>query len=144
MFTWRRGEILERLDRAVCNLAWANKFPRAAVINEEHVHSDHRPIVLDMEYWDEKIFKSQEGRVKQFEARWLKEETVTEIVKASWEKANLAGIGPSLADRTRAVHADLHTWDRETLKGPKVRIRKLKKELERLRRGPSNTESRCR
>ena len=54
MFTWRRGEIRERLDRAVCNLAWANKFPRAAVINEEHVHSDHRPIVLDMEYWDEK------------------------------------------------------------------------------------------
>ena len=54
MFTWRRGEIRERLDRAVCNLAWANKFPRAAVINEEHVHSDHRPIVLDTDYLDEK------------------------------------------------------------------------------------------
>ena len=73
----------------------------------------------------------------------MKEETVTEIVKASWEKAKLAGIGPTLADRTRAVHADLHTWDRETLKRPKVRIRKLKKEMERLRHGPLNTESRC-
>ena len=69
---------------------------------------------------------------------------VTEIVKASWEKANLAGVGPSIADCTRAMHSDLHTWDRETLKGPKVRIRKLKKELERLRRGPLNTESQCR
>ena len=127
IFTWRRGEIREHLDRAVCNIAWANKFPRTVVINEEHVHSNHRPIVLDTEYLDGKIFKRPEGRVKQFEARWMKEETVTGIVKASWEKAKLAGIGPSLADRTRIVHIDLHTWDWETLKGPKVRIRKLKR-----------------
>ena len=126
-FTWSRGEIRERLDRAVCNVGWAHKFPRAAVINEEHVHSDHRPLVLDMDYLDDNIFRQPEGRVKQFEARWLKEETFTEIVKASWERAKLAGIGPSLADRTRAVHADLHTWDRVTLKGPKRRINKLKK-----------------
>ena len=51
-FTWRRGEIRERLDRAVCNVQWAHKFPRAAVINENHVHSDHRPLVLDMDYFD--------------------------------------------------------------------------------------------
>ena len=74
--------------------------------------------------------------MKQFEARWLKEETLTEIVKASWERAKLAGIGPSLADRTRVVHADLHTWDHVTLKGPKRRINKLKKELDRLGCGP--------
>lgn len=46
-FTWRRGDIRERFDRAVCNLEWANKFPRAAVMNEEHVHFDHRPVILD-------------------------------------------------------------------------------------------------
>ena len=114
------------------------------MINEEHVHSDHRPLVLDMDYLNDNIFIRPKGCVKKFEARWLKEETLTEIVKASWERAKLAGIGPSLADRTRAVHADLHTWDRVTLKGPKRRINKLKKELERLRRGPLNTESRCR
>ena len=47
LFTWRRGEIRERLDHAVCNVDWANKFPQAAIINEEHVHSDHRPLILD-------------------------------------------------------------------------------------------------
>ena len=46
-FTWRRGDTRERLDRAVCNVEWANKFPQAAIINEEHVHSDHHPLVLD-------------------------------------------------------------------------------------------------
>ena len=70
---------------------------------------------------DGKIFKRPKGRVKQFEARCMKEEMVTEIVKASQEKAKLAGIGPSIADRTRVVHSDLHTWDQETLKGPEVR-----------------------
>lgn len=51
-FTWRRGDIRERFDRAACNVEWAHKFPRAAVINEEHVHSDYRPLVLDMNYFD--------------------------------------------------------------------------------------------
>ena len=96
-----------------------------------------------MDYLDDNIFRGPTGCVKQFEAKWLKEETVNEIVKASWERAKLAGIGPSLVDRTKAVHAYLHNWDREILKGPKRRIRKFKKELERLRRGPMNTESRC-
>ena len=82
--------------------------------------------------------------MRQFEAKWLKEDTVEEIVKTAWEKAKLAGIGPSLAARTRAVHDDLHSWDRITLKGPKRRISKLKKELEKLRRGPMNAESRSR
>lgn len=70
------------------------------------------------------------------ETSWLtKEETIEEIVKSAWEKAKMAGIGPSLAARTRAMHTDLHSWDRDTLKGLKRRIDKLKKELERLRRG---------
>ena len=38
------------------------------------------------------------------------------------------------------VHADLHTWDHDILKGPK-RINKLKKDLEKLRRGPVNATS---
>lgn len=71
LFTWSRGDIRERLDRAVCNIGWALKFPCAKVINEEHVHSDHRPLVLDTDYLDENIFKQPAGRAKQIEARWL-------------------------------------------------------------------------
>ena len=62
-----------------------------------------------------------------FEARWLSESTVDEIVKSAWERAKLAGIGPSLASRTKSVKDDMFIWDRE-------RINKLKKELEKLRR----------
>ena len=113
-FTWRSGEIRERLDRVVCNVKWSNKFPKVGIINEEHVHSDHRPLILDTKYFDENIFNCAKGRVKQFEARWLKEETVGEIVQTSWEKAKLAGVGLSLVARTWAVHADLHLGLRDS------------------------------
>ena len=119
LFTWRRGEIRERLDHAVCNVDWANKFPQAAIINEEHVHSDHRPLILDTDYFDDNMFNRPRDQIKQFEARWLQEETVVEIVRTTWNKAKLRGIGPSLADRTWAVHVELHIWDRDILKGPK-------------------------
>lgn len=117
-YTWRRGDIGERLDRAVSNTAWNLKFPLAALVHEEHVHWDHRPLVLDTEYHDQNHVRGQSGG-KQFEARWLQEETAESIVTTTWNKAKLAGLGPTLADRTKAVHMDLHTWDREVLKSPK-------------------------
>jgi hypothetical protein len=56
---------------------------------------------------------------RKFEARWLSEATVHEIVQSAYDRAKMAGIGPSLADRTKAVKDDLYRWDRDTLKGPK-------------------------
>ena len=64
-FTSRRGEIKERLDQAVCTLERAHKFLRIAFINEEHVHFDHRPLVLDMDYFSDNMFSRPKGRVKQ-------------------------------------------------------------------------------
>ena len=125
-FTWSRGVIRERLYRALCNEKWADIFPYAAVIHEHHVHSDHRPILLAPEYYSAVMGQKQRGE-RRFEARWLSESTVDEIVKSAWERAKLAGIGPSLASRTKSVKDDMFIWDRDTLKGPKKRINKLKK-----------------
>ena len=40
-FTWRRGRMRERLDRAVFNPEWAPRFPMAALIHEDFSKSDH-------------------------------------------------------------------------------------------------------
>jgi hypothetical protein len=98
----------------------------AATSNEQHHQSDHRPVVVDTEFHNESLIRRRSGG-KKFEARWLAEESVNEIVKTAWEKAKLLGIAPSLAQRTNAVHSSLHEWDRTTLKGPKKIIAKLKK-----------------
>lgn len=68
MFTWRRGHIRERLDRAVANLQWSDKFPQSSLINSESIRSDHRPIMMDTNY----LAPNQGGpKTKRFEARWL-------------------------------------------------------------------------
>jgi len=49
--------------------------------------------------------------------------------------------GPSFMQKTSMVHDELHVWDRETLKGPMRRMKKLKRELEQKRRGPMTDEN---
>lgn len=51
------------------------------------------------------------------------------------------GSRPSLMTKVNAVHNNLHDWDREVLKKPVQRMKKLKRELEMLRRGPLTVET---
>lgn len=85
-----------------------------------------------------------EGVKKRFEARWLQEDTVEEMIKAAWARAKARGEGPSFAEKINDVHEELHKCDKEVLKKPEKRMADLKRELERLRRGPmtdANAES---
>ena len=43
--------------------------------------------------------------------------------------------------KTRQVHEDIHTWDREVLKALVRRMKKLKKGLEKVRRSPMTDEN---
>jgi hypothetical protein len=45
-FTWHRGGIRKRLDRAVACDWWRPKFSDAIVENLDYNRSDHRPILL--------------------------------------------------------------------------------------------------
>lgn len=132
-YTWQRGKIRERLDLGVANMQWTNLFPMARLTNSEMTKSDHRPILLETEYLADT--HGREG-ARRFEARWLREDTVEEIVKAAWARAALKGDNLSLMQKVGDVHEQLHTWDREVLKSPLKRMKDLKTELERVRRSP--------
>jgi hypothetical protein len=54
-FTWRRGRIRERLDRALANRAWIDMNPGAVLKHLDYMKSDHRPILLDTEYQNPSI-----------------------------------------------------------------------------------------
>jgi hypothetical protein len=49
IFTWKRGRIRERLDRAVANGDWLQLHPGATLAHLEYTKSDHRPLLLDTE-----------------------------------------------------------------------------------------------
>lgn len=55
---------------------------------------------------------------------------VEEILQATRVRAAARGEGPTLMQKTKQVHEDLHYWDVKVLKGPLTRIKKLHKELE--------------
>jgi hypothetical protein len=139
IFTWRRGRMRERLDRAVCNPVWSSKFPMASLINEDYSKSDHRPISLDTEYLADVQAARPRGR-KRFEASWLMEQEFDEVVGLAWAKAQQEFQG-NLAARLRSVHQSLHEWDRNTLKQPKTRLAELQKELNLIMDGPLSDEA---
>jgi len=138
-FTWRRGKIRERLDRGAADTRWNMMFPNAVLINGEMVKSDHRPLIVNTDDLSGTV-QPREG-TRRFEARWLKEETVEEIVQASWARARAMGHAPDLMSKVQAVHHDLHDWDRNILKKPVQRMKKLKRDLEAVRRGPLTDEA---
>lgn len=51
-FTWRGirngEEILERLDRGLCNIAWIHEFPEAFVQHVARIKSNHCPMLICM------------------------------------------------------------------------------------------------
>jgi hypothetical protein len=74
----------EILDRACENEAWPLLFPHACLLNQEGLRSDHRPILLDTEYYRTTVM-SRKVRRKRFEGKWMEEERVREVLQATWD-----------------------------------------------------------
>jgi len=115
-FTWQRGRIREILDRGIANAGWNTLFPNAQLVNGEMVKSDHRPLIVNTEGCSS--YALPRSGPRRFEARWLKEETVEEIVQAAWACAVAMGHGPKLMSKVKVLHADMHEWDKNVLKKP--------------------------
>lgn len=121
------------MDRAVSSGTWADLFPSYGVSNEPFNKSDHRPILIDTDFQQGLQPRGPTGPRK-FEARWLAEEEVEVIVQTAWDRAKSSGVVP-YSQVTDDIHAALHTWDKETFKGPRTRLRKLQKELNTVMMG---------
>ncbi|KAM0859874.1 hypothetical protein ACQ4PT_046911 [Festuca glaucescens] len=135
-FTWKRGLIRERLDRAVGNAGWSQLFPHAGVHNLTSTGSDHRPILVDTETYAS--VQSNSNRRRHFEGRWLKEEKVADVVSTDWLHAPPHA---PVMSKLSAVHVELHEWDRSVLKAPQKKIKELTRELDQLLSGPMSEDS---
>jgi hypothetical protein len=134
-FTWKHGQVRERLDRAVSNGGWASLFPLTGVHNLTSSGSDHRPILVDTETYAVKT--RSKGR-RRFEGRWLNEEKVNDIVSNAW--VHSPPNAPVMA-KLATVHSELHEWDRKVLKAPQKKVKDLTKELDQLLNGPMDEDT---
>nr|AAP53315.2 retrotransposon protein, putative, unclassified [Oryza sativa Japonica Group] len=140
-FTWRNhshsqeGYIREWLDRAVANPEWRAMFPAARVINGDPRHSDHRPVIIELEGKNKGVRGRNGHNDFRFEAAWLEEEKFKEVVKEAWDVS--AGLQGLLVHASLAgVAAGLSSWSSNVLGDLEKRLKKVKKELETCRRQP--------
>jgi hypothetical protein len=140
IFTWRNnnfrvdGYIRERLDRAVANPQWCARFPNYKVVNGCPEHLDHRLVVVSVDHTYRRRRAQTNLLNKRFEARWLLEEDCENVVKKAWEEAFARGAAGTM-ECLKSVSNDLHVWSRDVLGDLQQRIKKMRTELEGLRRG---------
>jgi hypothetical protein len=137
-FTWKRGRIRERLDRAVANGPWLMMHPGATLQHLGYTKSDHRPILLDTEY--QAVGSSQRAGPRRFEAKWIREEGFRSAVEQAWANAGTDATGGVLSKLSR-MHDALHAWDKSILKKPKRRLRRAQQRLETAMNGPLTEEN---
>ncbi|GLT47333.1 hypothetical protein SLA2020_210380 [Shorea laevis] len=64
-YTWARGNISERLDRALINDAWSQLFPNAQLFHCTRIGSDHCPLLLSL-----KAIPTFPKRQFRYELKW--------------------------------------------------------------------------
>lgn len=85
-FTWcnmRNGlaRIRERIDKAFANPKWRHAFPEAWVHNLPRTHSDHHPVLVDLEG---AAPPAPSNRPFRFEAAWCLHENFGELISNNW------------------------------------------------------------
>ena len=138
-FTWFRGRIRERLDRGLVNDAWSTLYPHAALQNLNYNNSDNRPLCVDTEYYSG--VAANGAASKKFEVRRLHEQSFSDVVEEAWNSASAAPEQNTVYEKLNRMHDQFHVWDQSVLKKPKKRLRKARRELEKIMSGPMNDES---
>ncbi|KAG8474224.1 hypothetical protein CXB51_033548 [Gossypium anomalum] len=103
-FTWNRGRVFERLDRAICNNAWSLKFLSLRLVHLQKLKSDHRPLLLSLLPHEQ--FST--GRPFHFLAGWVKHPGFSGFVKKNWEfQENLSSTQATFTDQVKSWNKDV-------------------------------------
>ncbi|CAN1165506.1 hypothetical protein LINPERHAP2_LOCUS26193 [Linum perenne] len=81
-FTWFRGNLKERIDRAVSNACWVQAFPQTLVSHLPRIKSDHCPIFITTE----PVVRSRLPRSFKFVAAWLCHNQFKEFLTNNWNE----------------------------------------------------------
>ncbi|XP_077246059.1 uncharacterized protein LOC143885903 [Tasmannia lanceolata] len=106
----KSGDIkLRRLDRALVNGIWIQKFPNSLGIYKYPNISDHSPIVVQTQEsppLDAKPFR--------FINAWLEDSSLFEIVERSWQSETFGNPMFLLVSKLKKTKDDLKKWNKES------------------------------
>ena len=103
--------IKERLDRGLSNAEWTMLFPIVEIHHPPRVKSDHCPILLNTDPFEQKPSKPF-----WFEQMWLIDPTFHSFIQDSWKASELIPSASSSLSRfprrLEALIANIHSWNK--------------------------------
>ncbi|XP_057760080.1 uncharacterized protein LOC130980411 [Arachis stenosperma] len=103
-FTWKRGNLFERLDRALSDIDWQIKFPEASIKHLPSLKSDHSPIYLQL---SPVALPNRRRRPFRFLAAWLNHPEFDNLVSNNWR------VQESWSNGVENFKSSLKTWNSE-------------------------------
>lgn len=133
LFTWCRGEVLERLDRGVATQDWFTMFPFYEVKVLAPGTSDHSPLLIKRRsqtnhYPKQKTFK--------FEDVWMTKETCREIINSTWQGTGVETDMNGVMQVLDRCGENLQRWGRAEFGGMEKKLRECQEKFEALRNLP--------
>ena len=115
-----------RLDRAVENEDWHEKFPHTAVRYLRLWGSDHRPVLADI------LTKSVKRKKKfKFDKRWLDNEELRQVILEGWKSEDLPPEA-NIIEHIASCRKALSQWRRQNNVNSEKLVEELKEKVEDL------------
>ncbi|XP_022558258.1 uncharacterized protein LOC111206163 [Brassica napus] len=115
-----------RLDRAVGNVDWHEKFPHSAVKYMRLWGSDHRPILADI-----LIKPTRRSKKFKFDKRWLDNEELRQVILEGWKSPDLPP-NVSIMEHISSCRRALCEWRRQNNVNSAKLVEELKEKVEGL------------
>uniref|UniRef100_A0A803PWX1 Reverse transcriptase domain-containing protein n=1 Tax=Cannabis sativa TaxID=3483 RepID=A0A803PWX1_CANSA len=128
------SQIMERLDRGLCNEEWLRQFEGADVQLLDWWESDHRALVINIPVRvdGDKCGKAKRKNRFHFEEAWCQEEECTEIIDNMWKERQGRGRPVSFRCKINKCGKALQDWNKKKKARLNNEIAKTKKILHEL------------
>ena len=121
------ANILERLDKGICNVDWQALFPKAGVKHLIAANSDHCPIILNTS------MEMRKGvRPFRFEAIWTKDRSSLGVIENAWVSEVEGYQKFKLPKKLMRTSKELIAWNKSTFGYAQVRIKDIEERLKAI------------
>ncbi|KAF7839972.1 RNA-directed DNA polymerase [Senna tora] len=131
-YTWQRGDLSIRLDRALVNTEWRLKFPEATVTHLPKYKSDHCPLWIRS---NPRAEVKRNNRPFRFLAAWTLNDSFSNVVKEAWARDRDWG------SAVREFYPLINEWNREVFGNIHSRKAKLQNRLQGLHKAIASRPS---
>ena len=145
-FTWNNkrpgtANTRERLDRAIVNREWKDKFSASTLTHGFSHASDHAPIFLQT--GTDRDFRGRGSCGFRFEESWLMWDDCEGVVMDSWANSGgeVGGLS-AMVDKIKGCGSDLMSWGSAKTAPATEEIKLLTKKIERMSKEELTVESR--